>query len=260
MTAPCNSIKTAIIDDDEEFLFSLKEHLSFYPEIELLGCATKYKQAKSILQNELLELVFLDVEMPVKNGFELLEEAHKAGKVNFNVVFYTAYDKYVIQALRQSAFDYILKPVKPEELKNAIERYKLQRISIKKPSLTLEKQILSDIIALPAPTGIRFTDKNNILLFQCSNEGLFEKKYWTVLLTDRTQIKLRSGTSAKDIIDFVGHTKFIRVNQSFIVNINYLAAIEYKSRECQLLPPFNDIVIIASRSSLSEIREKFDIL
>ena len=260
MTATCYPIKTAIIDDDEEFLFSLKEHLSFYPEIELLGCTTKYKQAKSIMQNEQLELLFLDVEMPVKNGFEMLEEARKAQTVNFNVIFYTAYDKYVIQALRESAFDYILKPVKPEELKNAIERYKLQRISTQKPSLSLGKQILSDIIALPAPTGIRFTDKNNILLFQCGSEGLFEKKYWTVMLTDRTQIKLRSGTSAKDIIEFVGDTKFIRVSQSFIVNLNYLAAIEYKSRECQLLPPFNDMVIIASRSSMAEIREKFDLL
>jgi len=260
MTATCNSIKTAIIDDDEEFLFSLKEHLSFYPEIELLGCATKYKQAKSIMQNELLELLFLDVEMPVKNGFELLEEVRKAQTVNFNVVFYTAYDKYVIQALRDSAFDYILKPVKPEELKNAIERHKQDRKSTVKQGLLPEKQTFSDIISMPTPTGIRFMDKDAILLFQCSSENVFDKKYWSAMLTDRYQIRLRAGTCAKDILDFVDSKKFIRVSQSVIVNVNYLAAIEFKTRECLLVPPFNDISIIASRSNLSEIREKFDLL
>ena len=260
MTPPCNSIKTAIIDDDEEFLFSLKEHLSLYPEIELLGCATKYKQAKSIIQNEQLELLFLDVEIPVKNGFEILEEARKAGKVNFNVVFYTAYDKYVIQALRESAFDYILKPVKPEELKNAIERHKHYRKTQMKQRLLPGKQTASDIISMPTPTGIRFLDKDTILLFQCSSENLFDKKYWSAVLTDRNQIRLRAGTCAKDILDFVDSKKFIRVSQSVIVNVNFLAAIEFKTRECLLIPPFNDFNIVASRSNMAEIREKFDLL
>ena len=260
MIATCNSIQTAIIDDDEEFLFSLKEHLSFYPEIELLGCATKYKQAKSIMQNEQLELLFLDVEMPVKNGFELLEEARKARPVNFNVIFYTAYDKYVIQALRESAFDYILKPVKPQELKNAIERHKQQRKSPLKYEAATGKKAVSDIISMPTPTGIRFMDKDTILLFQCTSENLFDKKCWSALLTDRNQIKLRIGTCAQDILEFVDSKKFIRVSQSVIVNVNYLAAIEFKSRECLLVPPFNYIRIIASRSNMSEIRENFDLL
>ncbi len=260
MTATCKGIKTAIIDDDEEFLFSLKEHLSFYPEIELLGCATKYKQAKFLMQNEQLELLFLDVEMPVKNGFELLEDVRKERTVNFNVIFYTAYDKYVIQALRQSAFDYILKPVKPEELKNAVERHKQHRKSSMKHGLFPLRQSFSDIISMPTPTGIRFMDKDTILLFQCSSENLFEKKTWSAMLTDRNQIKLRTGTCAKDILDFVDSKKFIRVSQSVIVNVNYLAAIEFKTREILLAPPFNDINIIASRSNMAEIREKFDML
>lgn len=253
-------INTAIIDDEEEFLFSLKEHLTFYPEIEIIGCASKTKQARCLLQDDRLDLVFLDIEMPVKNGFELLQEARKSGKVNFSVVFYTAYDKYVIQALRESAFDYILKPVRPEELKNAVERYKLEKKSLQKPVAPFVKKGLTDIIALPCPTGIRFIDKDNILLFQCGSGGLLEKRCWSALLTDRALVKLRSGTAAKDIMEFVGDTKFVRVNQAFIVNVNYLAAIEYKSRECQLLPPFNDLIIIASRSNISEIRERFDIL
>ena len=260
MTATCNLIKTAVIDDDEECLFSLKEHLSFYPEIELLGCASNYKQAKSIMQNDQLELLFLDVEMPGKTGFELLGEARKSGKANFNVVFYTAYDKYVVQALRESAFDFILKPVKPEELKNAVDRHKQQRKSLNNKELPHSKPKISDIISMPTATGIRFMEKDNILLFQCSSESLFDKKCWSAVLTDRNQIKLRTGTCAKDILDFIGSKKFLRVSQSVIVNVNFLATIEFKTRQCLLVPPFNDITIVASRSNMAEIRGRFDLL
>lgn len=252
-------IKTAIIDDDEGFLSSLKDHLSFFPEIELQGIATKYKQACKVLENNQLDLVFLDVEMPVKNGFELLHETRLAGNTNFKVVFYTSYDRYLINALRESAFDYLLKPIKHNELTKVVERFKSQN---KKPEKLIQYtglSGLSEIISLPTATGIRFLDKNNILYFQCTCPSILEKKGWQAILTDRTQIKLRTSTSAKDILEFVG-IKFMRINPSCILNINFLSAIEFSTRECQLLPPFNDITIIASRTNMTEIREKFDVL
>lgn len=253
-------INTAIIDDEEGFLFSLKEHLTLFPEIELQGFATKYRQACKVLENDQLDLVFLDVEMPVKNGFELLNEIRLAGNTNFKVVFYTSYDKYLIQALRESAFDYLLKPVKHEELAKVIERCKVQLSLPEKKVLPVNSPMLTEIVSLPAPTGIRFMDKNCILFFECANATIFEKKCWKAVLTDRTQIKLRTNTSAKDILDFVGSTKFIRISPSCIVNIGYLSTIEYASREFRLLPPFNDIKLIASRSNMTEIRQRFDVL
>lgn len=254
-----SKIKTAIIDDDEGFLFSLKEHLSFFPEIELKGLASKYKQAQKVLENEDLDLVFLDVEMPVRNGFELLQETRLAGNTNFKVVFYTAYDKYLIHALRENAFDYILKPVKHDELTAIIERFKSQNNSHQKLALPAFALGLTEIVSLPTATGIRFLDKNNILYFQCTCPSIFEKKGWQAVLTDRTQIKLRTSTSAKDILEFMG-LRFMRINPSYILNVNFLSAIEFSTRACQLLPPFNDITIIASRSNMTEIREKFDVL
>jgi two-component system LytT family response regulator len=255
-----NKIKTLIIDDDEESLFTLQEHLSFFPEIELEGSASKYRNIKNLFKKDRIDLLFLDVEMPVKNGFELLHEIRGENKSNFRVIFYTAYDQYVIRALRESALDYILKPVTREDLKNAIERFKSQRKLSPTIDIPHSKYSLSEIISLPAPTGIKFLDKNDILLFQCVGTKFFEKKYWISILTDRSQIKLRTGTSAKDILGFVGTSKFMRLNQSFIVNINYLSDIEYKTRECHLVPPFDDITIIASRANVTEIRENFDLL
>lgn len=253
-------IKTAIIDDDEGFLFSLKEHLSFFPEIELLGFATKYKQACKVLENGQLDLVFLDVEMPVKNGFELLHETRMAGNTNFKVVFYTAYDKYLINALRESAFDYLLKPIKHDELTKVVERFLHQNKSPEKIELPFKYSGLSEIVSLPTSTGIRFMDKNNIVLFECSGDSLFEKKGWKAILTDRTILKLRTSTSANDILSFMGTSKFIRINPNSIINAGFLSVIEFSTRTCQLLPPFNDLKIIASRSNMSEIRERFDVL
>jgi two-component system LytT family response regulator len=257
---PNTKIRTAIIDDDEGFLSSLKDHLSFFPEIEIQGFATKYKQACKVLENDQLDLVFLDVEMPVKSGFELLHETRMAGNTNFKVVFYTAFDKYLINALRESAFDYLLKPIRHDELTRVVERFKNQNKLILQVGLQAGYSGLSEIISLPTSTGIRFIDKNSIVLFECSSENIFEKKCWKALLTDRIQLKLRTSTSANDILNFMGTSKFMRINPYSIINVNFLSAIEFATRKCELLPPFNDIKIIASRSNMTEIRERFDVL
>ena len=253
-------IQAAIIDDDEEFVFALKEHLGFFPEIELQGCASKYNQSKTLLQKENLDLVFLDIEMPVKTGFELLEEARKTRKKMFSVVFYTAYDRYILQGLREEAFDFILKPVKIEELKNVIDRYKLKHSNEQRLTVAPITQGLNEIISLPTPIGLRFMDKNNILLLQCTKEQAQDKPGWKAILTDLSEIKLRTGTTAKDIMALMGEKKFIPVNQSAILNLNYLGSVEFKTRECQLIPPFNGIRVLASRTNLYELRNKYDTL
>jgi two-component system LytT family response regulator len=252
-------IKTVIIDDDEDFIISLGNNLKLFPEIEITGFASKYRHARNILHNDHFDLLFLDIEMPGKNGFELLEECRNAGKNGFSVIFHTAYDKYVIQALRESAIDYILKPVKPDELRSAIDRFKKIHQYANKQML-LPKPTFQEIIALPTATGIRFTDKSSIIMFNWNCGGNFEKKCWTAVLTDRSEIKLKSGTSATDILGNMGQTAFIRISPSVILNIGYIAAIDYATRECQLLQPFNDIRVTVSRSNLAEIRDKFDLL
>jgi len=255
-----DKIQTAIIDDDEEFVFALKEHLGFFPEIQLQGCASKYNQSRTLLLKDNLELVFMDIEMPVKSGFELLDEVRKLRKQMFSVVFYTAFDKYMIQGLRESAFDYMLKPVKPEDLKLVIDRFK-QRRKIDQPvSFTPVSQGITEIISLPTPIGLRFMDKNNIVLLQCTKEQTNDKPVWKAILTDMSEVKLRTGTTAKDILDLMGKTKFIQINQSAILNLNYLGSIEFKTRDCQLIPPFNAIKLVASRTHLYELRNKYDTL
>ena len=253
-----DKIQTAIIDDDEEFVFALKEHLGFFPEVELQGCASKYNQSRNLLLKENLELVFMDIEMPVKSGFELLDEARKSRKQMFDVVFYTAFDKYLIQALREAAFDYILKPVKPEELKIVIDRFKLKRKTDQPANFVPVFPGIAEIISLPTSIGLRFLDKNNILLLQCTKEQVNEKPGWKAVLTDMSEVKFRAGTTAKEVLELMGSRMFIQINQSAILNLNYLGSVEFKTRECQLIPPYNGIKLLASRMHLVELRNKFD--
>ena len=254
-------IQVAIVDDNREFLESLKEHLSFYPDIEICGTATQYRQAKDLLLNEKPDLVFLDIEMPCKNGFELLDEVRKKGGT-FSVIFYTAYDKYMIQALRESAFDYILKPITDEELKNALERFKNQRNQQSSTTpLPLYQGIqgMPEIIALPSNLGLRFVDKNRLLLFRCISGGILEKSSWEVLLTDYSTIKLGANTTADRIVQLMNKDRFLQINQSCIINLNYLNMVEFKTRNCLLVPPFDTMKLSVSRTQLSLLREAFEV-
>lgn len=259
--AESEKIQVAIVDDNKDFLESLKDHLTFFPEIEICGTATQYRQARELLLTGKPDLVFLDIEMPCKNGFELLNEVRKKGST-FSVIFYTAYDKYMIQALRESAFDYILKPVDPEELKPVIERFKKQRSEQSPeiaPPLFQGIQGMPEVIALPSNLGLRFVDKNRILLFRCVNGSFLEKSSWEVLLTDYTTIKLGANTTADRIIHLMNKDRFLQINQSCIINLNYLSMVEFKTRNCLLIPPFDNLDLTVSRTHLSKLREAFEV-
>jgi len=255
-------IRTVIVDDNKEFLESLKDHFIKFPDIELCGHATHYRQARELLLNEKPDLVFLDIEMPCKNGFELLNEVREKGCTS-SVIFCTAYDKYMIQALREAAFDYILKPVDPEELRLAINRFIEQRAVRSLTSTTPvlpAKTSLSEIIALPTVLGLRFIDKNTILLFRSTHETLLSKSSWEVMLTDSTAIKIGAHTTAERIMQLLSKDRFMQINQSCILNLSWMHTLEFKTHRCLLLPPFDTLELFVSRAQLSKLKEVLEVL
>src|ERR1044072_1959985 len=115
-------MKAILVDDEpksREVLRTLLER--FCPEVKISGTAGSVDEAKPLIADPSVDIVFLDVEMPGGNGFKLLDEA---GHYNFEIIFVTSYGHYAIPALRYSAIDYLLKPVEVEELKNAVQRVK----------------------------------------------------------------------------------------------------------------------------------------
>jgi len=254
-------INVAIVDDNKEYLESLLDHLEVFPEVEVCGTATQYLQARDLLLNEELDLVFLDIEMPNKSGFELLNEVRKKGS-SFSVIFYTVYDKYVVQALRESAFDYLLKPIDSEELENALTRFKTQRAEqTPATSFPLYQGMIGspEMIALPTQMGLQFIDKNRILLFRRISGTLLKKSSWEALLIDQTIIKLGANTSADRIVELMKKDRFLQINQSCIINLAYMSMVEYKSRSCLLVPPFDTMELAISRKQLGVLKETYEV-
>ena len=102
--------KVAIVDDDEVALENLSFELGKDARFFLKGTARNGKQGKKLIAKVQPDLLFLDVELPDMTGMELLQEIRDSVSWNMRIVFYTAYDKYMIQAIREAAFDYLLKP------------------------------------------------------------------------------------------------------------------------------------------------------
>ena len=202
---------TAIIVDDEyhnrqNLLTMLARHC---PQINVLGEASNVKEAKHLIKTTLPEVVFLDIEMPGGNGFTLLE----SGKLDFKVVFVTAYDAYALKAIRFSALDYLLKPIDKQELVSAVERIasadrdkqeeKVQNLGafLNQEEKKIALSLLDEIRLVPLNKIIRLQADNNYCCFHLdSGEEVITSK------------------NLGHYYDLLKEHDFIRVHQSHLVN------------------------------------------
>lgn len=208
----------AIVVDDEPYASAalqtlLKKHC---PEVVVEAACNSAQEAEQRITELKPQLVFLDIEMPHRNGFELLEHFMPA---SFQVIFTTSYDQYAIKAIRFSALDYLLKPIDPQELKAAIAK-------ASKPGpneiLTQQLQLLmqtfrepaaaSPRIALPTLEGLQMVTIDTILYCIASSN------YTTFVMKDKK--KLVISRTLKEIEEMLEDHGFIRIHHSHLVNIN----------------------------------------
>ena len=256
-----SKIRIAIVDDNQDCIHLLIEKLSDFSDIEVCGAETRFKPALELLLNKKPDLVFLDIEMPGKNGFRLLNEAREQG-ATFCVIFFTAYNKYIIQALREAALDYILKPIDPNELKNSIERYKVIRECRAATNLMPHQCGLiprPETILFPTLTGLQSLDKSSILLFRSTCGSVFHPPCWEVLLTDLSIIQLSPFLSAKKICNILSSSDFFQINQSCIVHLKFLHMVRHANRSCELIPPYDQIKLTVSRLQMIRMKELFEV-
>ena len=132
-------LKAIIIDDEPDCVRLLALQLKMYcPQVQVAAECTESEEGLLKIKELQPDMVFLDIEMPVMNGFQLLE---KTGPIHFSLVFVTAYDKFAVKAFRFSALDYLLKPIDGKDLKAAVEKAE-QRRWPEKQQLSLLKQQL----------------------------------------------------------------------------------------------------------------------
>ncbi|MEI7594673.1 MAG: LytTR family DNA-binding domain-containing protein [Bacteroidota bacterium] len=214
-------IRAIIIDDENASRDTLKGLLSRYcKNTEVIAEADGFNSALSLLKEITPDVVFLDIQMPDGSGFKLLEAL---GNISFEVVFTTAYDQYAIKAFKYSAIDYLLKPIDPDDLINAIEKIEKKNPANKAESsaginvlLNNMKNSESKKIVLSTSKGMHVIDVVNII--RCESED-----YYTKFFLSDGMIIMVSHT-LKDYEELLADFNFIRPHKSHLVNMKYVKA------------------------------------
>lgn len=235
--------KVGIIDDEHASARALIEELSKYPRFHVDGVAHDAETGRNMIMRIMPDLLFLDVELPEMYGMELLAEVKDDIKWSMRVVFYTAHDKYLINALRNSAFDFLLKPIDKKEFEVVISRFLLDYET--KPSLFDKHEIINiekdSSFMVVLPTGeMRMVKSSEVGFFRYASD----RKLWEAVLVTEESVPLRRNVSAEFLCAY--NKNFVQVNQSYIVNIDFLVMIH--DNACILCPPFdNNTEITISR-------------
>ena len=205
-------ITSIVIDDEQHCVDALVADIAKHcPNVEVIAKCNSAKEGVLTIKKLKPQLIFLDVEMPWMNGFEMLE---MLDHINFCIIFTTAYDKFAAKAFRISAVDYLLKPIDATDLKNAVQKAE-QKILSEAGALNIEN-LLHNIrqpaqqqkIALPNRDGYVFTRVDSILC--CLAEGAYTK----VVLTDKHSILI--SRTLGDIQEMLPPETFIRIHHSTI--------------------------------------------
>ena len=218
-------LKVLLIDDEQRATDALRLMIvKTIPEIdEVLVCNDARLAAEKIHQFQ-PGLVFLDIQMPHLNGFEVLE---KIPNKNFKIIFTTAYNEYAIQAIRYSAFDYLLKPVDIEELQAAVHRY-LEGQEDYRQQYDLLKNIMHNMsapsteefrLALPTREGVHFLQPQDIV--RCEAVGNYTKFFTT------TGKNYLISKTLGEYDTLLAPQQFIRTHKSHLVNKRYISFIDH---------------------------------
>ena len=244
--------KVAIVDDDEVSLENLSFELRKDNRFSVSGTARNGKQGKKLITKVQPDLLFLDVEMPDMTGLELLQEMRDSIAWNMRVVFYTAYDKYMIHAIREAAFDYLLKPFEELDLREILARF------VKQVETGQKKSLSTGISVQAGQTFIVFTPTNDMRALRPAEIGFFrycsDRKQWEVILNNQPPLTLRRGMTAEQIVQY--SSGFVQIHQSYIINIDYLMLI--KDNNCVLYPPFDKVTeLIVSKKYKKKLQDRF---
>lgn len=245
-------MKTIIVDDEPDGIRTLKKMLELNcPEVEILATCSNAIDAMEKLEELKPDLVFLDVRMPNKSGLDMLAEL---SEIDFEVIFVTAHDEYMLQALQFSAVDYLMKPVDEDRLQEAVQRVE-KRLNEKKNSGQTEILLhninkagspLEMRLCLPTQKGFTIVKLEEIVYCEA------QRSYTIFRLVNNKSIII-----SKPLFDYdklLADTIFLRVHKSFLINLMHVK--EYMRGEGGTVVMSNGMEVEISRRKKEQFLEK----
>ncbi len=213
-------MKVLIIDDESKARSLLHTIISEYClEIETIFQAENLLKGIEIIKKEPIKILFLDIEMPNHSGLQLFDFLN-IEEVDFEIIFTTAYSDYAIQAFEFSAIDYLLKPLRPNKVKEAVEKAKksLEQNQLQQRLIELKQALSSEKfnkLALPVEDGVLFVKLEDI--YFCEADGMYSKFYL------KNNKKLLISKPLKYFTDLLDNKEmFYKPHRSYLVNLQYL--------------------------------------
>jgi DNA-binding LytR/AlgR family response regulator len=247
-------MKTLIVDDEPIARQVLREELASFPEVAIVGEAENGKQALERIRDLHPDLVFLDLQMPVMGGFEVVRRLGSGERMPI-VVIVTAYDEHAIEAFDAGAIDYLLKPVSEARLQKAVERAR----SLRNKPLDIANDV-ANIVSAAAPTRSGASWKivgrsgsdyillgpDEILAFQAEGELVW-------IVTSKQRLLATQTLAALE--DRLHEQQFERVHRNAIVNVNHVRKMSAISSQRWLLTLSNALQVVVSKRQAHHIRK-----
>ena len=235
-------LNAIIVEDEETSRQILKNYLQKYcPHITVLGEADNIEDALVLIRNTTFDVVFLDVEMPYGNAFDLLE---RVGDIDFETIFVTAYNHYAIEALNAHASYYLMKPISIDELIKAVDyvtEIKVKEHALQDEVLVAKTTGISGKITIPQQSGFEVLNTADILYCKADDN-------YTEIYLNNAKKKLVSKT-LKYIEDALSEATFARVHKSYLVNVNAFVKYQKGKGGSVILSNGKEIMVSASKKS-----------
>ena len=273
-------IKVVIVDDEPQSIHRLQDDLATLEDFEVIATSSSAVSAKNLVMSIQPDVLFIDVEMPGQTGFEVLQSLRDEIPMELIVVFYSAFDKYMIDALRASAFDFLLKPYQQEELEQVVDRIRQKMVDgdEKDSSAALESSSCSSESVLASQKAQDFSGMNGMLgtaakrlaiqtisgLLMLKPDDVFSCTFdeathlWQLKLSNGQVYKLKRQATAKTILSM--SPSLAQVRQDCIINLDYLLCIENYTLRCIFSPPFDHEEITVSRRCYKAVKDQLEIL
>ena len=272
-----DKIKVVIVDDEPQSILRLENDFAALEDFEVIASSSSAMSAKTLVMSMQPDVLFIDIEMPGQTGFEVLQSLKDEMPGDLIVVFYSAFDKYMIDALRASAFDFLLKPYQQEELELIVGRIRqkleggegassssLDSSSASSSSSYQNPQDLLGLNGLLGTSGKRLAVLTISGLLMVKPDEVFcctfdeDTRLWHLRLANGQIHKLKKQTTAKAVLSL--SPSLAQVRQDCIINLDYLISIENYTLRCIFSPPFDQENIIVSRRCYKAVKEKLEIL